>query len=355
MPSTFTQMAAPPAKLQRLNYIGSKFQLLEWLQTTMLAKTGWADFRGRRVADLFAGTGVVSHHFRCLGAAVHTNDAELYSAVIARAFTTGCYTDAVRAAIEALNSEIAAGQRLAGPITRHYAPFEGCERMFFTVDNAQRIDYLRRRIETFEGVDAEERNFLLATLLLAADAVSNVPAVYGCYLKKFKAKAQKGLTLVPVHGAVSCVAGSRATSADITGLTGVQADLVYLDPPYNNRQYSKNYFPLNVIALGSTEAAIIVGSLKGKTGIPEGCFLSPFCGKEGAVLAAFKSVLDKVSSQWVFISYNSESTVSKEKMLALLGTYGEVSVVERDYKRFKSFEYNEDKKIVEFLFCLKRA
>jgi adenine-specific DNA-methyltransferase len=347
--------AATP-KLQRLNYIGSKFQLLDWLQTTMLEATGWADFRGRRVADLFAGTGVVSHHFRLLGAAVQTNDAELYSAVIARAFTTGRYTAAVREAIASLNADLAAGRRLVGPITRHYAPFEGCERMFFTIDNAQRIDWVRARIEEFEGLDEEERNFLLATLLLAADAVSNVPAVYGCYLKKFKAKAQKGLVLVAAHSVeAEAATGSAALNQDVLSLGAVAADVAYLDPPYNGRQYSKNYFPLNVIAMRPAEAAVAVQSLKGKTGIPAGCFLSPFCGKEAAVVGAFRKVLEGLrdgGTKWAFVSYNSESTVSKEKMVELLGSFGSVRVVERDYKRFKSFEYNEDKKIVEFLFCL---
>ena len=82
-----TTAAAPPAKIQRLNYIGSKYQLLGWLTDFMKEKTGFASFQNKTVADLFAGTGVVSHHFRLQGATVYTNDSELYSAVIAHAFT----------------------------------------------------------------------------------------------------------------------------------------------------------------------------------------------------------------------------------------------------------------------------
>ena len=68
--------APPPAKIHRLNYIGSKYQLLEWLTNYMKEKTGFANFENKTVADLFAGTGVVSHHFRLQGATVYSNDAE---------------------------------------------------------------------------------------------------------------------------------------------------------------------------------------------------------------------------------------------------------------------------------------
>jgi adenine-specific DNA methylase len=78
--------AAVP-RIQRLNYIGSKYQLIEWLVGFMKEKTGFETFVNKRVADLFAGTGVISHHFRLQGATVYSNDAELYSSVIAQ----GCH------------------------------------------------------------------------------------------------------------------------------------------------------------------------------------------------------------------------------------------------------------------------
>lgn len=351
-------LAVPAVK--RLNYIGSKYQLLEWITAAMREKTGWGSFAGRRVADLFAGTGIVSYHFRGLGAAVHSNDAELYSSIIAQAFTCSTYTAQVEELVGALNGELAAGRHSEGAvdgfITRVYSPHAGCERMFFTVDNARRIDYLRSRLaELRDRLTVEENAFLLASLLMSADAVSNVPAVYGCFLKKFKAKATKTLTLAPVHTLRTAAAeGSRATHSDVladTFIASMDADILYLDPPYNERQYSKNYFPLNMIALAPGAAE---PELRGKTGIPTTCFMSPFCKKGAPVEGAFQKLLGGARYTWAFISYNSESLIPRERMLEILGKYGEVSVVERDYKRFKSFEYNEDVAIREYLFCLRR-
>jgi adenine-specific DNA-methyltransferase len=81
--------------------------------------------------------------------------------------------------------------------------------------------------------------------------------------------------------------------------------------------------------------------------------MSPFCKKD-KVKDAFIKLVGSLKAEWVFISYNSESLIGKDAMLTLLRGFGEASVIEREYKRFKSFEYNEDKKIMEYLFCLKK-
>jgi adenine-specific DNA-methyltransferase len=127
--------------------------------------------------------------------------------------------------------------------------------------------------------------------------------------------------------------------------------MVYLDPPYNARQYSKNYFPLNVIAKPPETVSSV--PLKGKTGIPADCFISPFC-KKGCE-TAFDTLFRELKTKWIFLSYNSEGIVSKELMLDIMKRYGEASVIERDYKRFKSFEYNKDVEIKEYLFCLRKT
>jgi len=347
-------MAAP-----RLNYIGSKHTLLEWLTEQFKATTGWNTLSGHRVADLFGGTGAVSLHFRTLGATVYSNDAELYSSIICSAFARSIYTPYVKSVLEEWNTVLSTDEykSFTGPITRMYSPFETCERKFFTVDNAKRIDYIRAKLDnTSNEMSADEYNFLLACILHAADAVSNVPAVYGCFLKEFKVKALKPLVLKPIHIHTVRTEGSVAFHSDVTapGLAVAisDAELVYLDPPYNERQYSKNYFPLNVIAMSPSVASSL--PIHGKTGIPDLCFASSFC-KKVTVVRSFKTLIGSLNAKYIFISYNSESLLNKEEMLNLLTAFGQVHVVERDYKRFKAYEYNEDKKIKEYLYCLKRG
>lgn len=355
-----TAVAPPSDKINRLNYIGSKFQLLDWITAYMKEQTGWESFEHKTIADLFAGTGVVSYHFRNRNATVVSNDAELYSSIIAQAFTRSVYSDACKTTIDALNKDIQDGKHAScvGFVTTHYSPHASNERKFFTIENAKRIDYMRSQLESMRvTLNDDEYTFVLASILLSADAVSNVPAVYGCFLKNFKAKALKPLTLAPIHtNTTPPPTGSRTTHSDVLNtafLASFESDLVYLDPPYNERQYSKNYFPLNIIA--KTPAALLTEEpLKGKTGIPTDCFISPFCKKGDTVEKAFDTLFRDLKTKWIFLSYNSESIVSKAKMLELMGKYGTASVIERDYKRFKSFEYNKDVSIQEYLFCLRK-
>jgi adenine-specific DNA-methyltransferase len=184
-----------------------------------------------------------------------------------------------------------------------------------------------------------------------------VPAVYGCFLKEFKTKALKPLVLTPIHNNTTpAISGSMTYNSDVLDiefLRSFKSDLVYLDPPYNERQYSKNYFPLNIIAK-TPESLLSEEPLKGKTGIPTDCFISPFCKKGETVESAFDLLFRELKTKWIFLSYNSESLISKERMLEMMEKYGTASVIEREYKRFKSFDYNKDVDIKEYLFCLKK-
>jgi len=358
--NTLVEVEVLPEKIHRLNYIGSKFQLLDWITTNMKEKTGWPSFANKRIGDLFAGTGIVSYHFRKNGARVISNDAELYSSIITHAFTRSVYTEKCKKVIDELQKDIQENKHsnTSGFITTHYSPQGSNERKFFTIENAKRIDYLRARLETIKGtLTDDEYKFILGSILLSADAVSNVPAVYGCFLKNFKAKAVKTLILAPIHNnTLPAVEGSITYNSDILDLDflrSFESDIVYLDPPYNERQYSKNYFPLNIIAKTPQQLESEL-PLKGKTGIPTDCFISPFCKKGETAEKAFDLLFKELKTTWIFLSYNSESIVPKEKMLEIMKKYGVASMIEREYKRFKSFEYNNDVTIKEYLFCLQK-
>lgn len=349
-----------PEKIYRLNYIGSKFQLLDWITNNMKEKTGWTSFANKTIGDMFAGTGIVSYHFRKNMAKVISNDAELYSSIITHAFTCSIYTETCKKIIDEFQKDIQDNKHstTVGFITTHYSPHGSSERKFFTIENAKRIDYIRKKLELIKNtISLDEYKFILASILLSADAVSNVPAVYGCFLKNFKTKAIKNLIFTPIHNnTLPAVDGSNTYNSDVLNIEFIrsfESDLVYLDPPYNERQYSKNYFPLNIIAK-TPEILLSELPLKGKTGIPTDCFISPFCKKGDIVENAFDLLFRELKTKWVFLSYNSESIVSKEKMLDIMKKYGTASVIEREYKRFKSFEYNKDIEIKEYLFCLNK-
>jgi adenine-specific DNA-methyltransferase len=356
------------SKIIRLNYIGSKYKLLDFINDFIQQSTGLTTYENIRIADVFSGTGIVSKFFSDKNAITFSNDSELYSSVIVYSLVKSSYNDRVKLIIDSLNYglDINEYKNFIGFITKNYSPYNNNERMFFTEDNAKRIDYLRDKIEQLKPhISEADYKFLLASLIVSADSVSNVPAVYGCYLKKFKDKANVSMKLNPIHNISDSVNTTESINTSViynydvlsenfsSKLKEFKPYIVYLDPPYNERQYSKNYFPLNIIAMSPEEQA--EEHLTGKTGIPESCFVSDFC-KKSTVKKAFVTLFDTLKSSntsYAFLSYSSESLISKEDMVILLSNYGTVSYIEKDYKRFKSFDYNTDKALTEYLFCVK--
>ena len=352
---------ADTTSVQRLNYIGSKYKLLGWLFDTIKSATGIGSFEGVQIVDVFAGTGIVSYALRQEGSDVISNDVELYSFIITHALSRSAFTDRCREMIAQLNAELDAGAHLGGPpgyITHSYSPHGPGDRTYFTVDNARRMDYLRQRLEGEKaGLSDDDHAFVLASLLVSADRVANVAAVYGCYLKQFKATALRPLVLAPVHhDATPGSRKSRVLNCDATGpefLAPARGDIAYVDPPYNGRQYSKNYFPLAMLARAPSTLAA-EPPLKGKTGIPESCFVSDMCKKRRA-MGAMRELVEGLQCEWVFVSYNTEGIIPEPEMVEMMETLGTVSVTRRDYRRFKSYKYNEDKPVQELLFCLRKS
>jgi adenine-specific DNA-methyltransferase len=279
-----------------------------------------------------------------------SNDAELYSYYITKAFALSQWSEKLKNIIDSLNNS---KDGLAGFVTKNFSPWKESERMFFTVENAQRIDWCRQYIENIRpNVTEAEYVFLVASLVVSADAVSNLPAVYGMYLKNFKDKAKKKLVIRPIHTNQSQVSTqSQVFNSSVLNSKFPKMDAVYLDPPYNGRQYSKNYFPLNIIAM--TPEIADGQQLHGKTGIPDDSFISTFCQKK-SVEQSFETLVKTLDTQWIFISYNSESLITKDRMIQILSKYGETGVEEMDYKRFKSFSYNDGDSVTEYLFFLRK-
>ena len=103
--------------------------------------TGLESFNDVKISDLFAGTGVVSYHFRNCGATVLSNDAELYI-FLTHAFTCSTFTATCEKVLEDLQQELDQNKHAdsLGFVTTHYSPHLSCERKFFTIENAKRID-----------------------------------------------------------------------------------------------------------------------------------------------------------------------------------------------------------------------
>ncbi|NBO22658.1 modification methylase [bacterium] len=332
--------------MQSLNYIGSKRTLIDFIKTSILSSV--ASPENLTFCDIFSGTGIVgfslAEHFH----RVVSNDMEYYSFCINNALLDCAYTDNLKTKIDALN-RLAEDQKNTGQqlVVKEYTE----PRLFFTTDNARRIDVIRAEIDNMhakEEISKPEYYFLIASLLVCCDKVANTTSVYGAFLKKFKASAEKKLILTPIHTR-NCRINCTVFNQNAVDVSFNSMDVVYLDPPYNHRQYGANYSPLNYIALYDPNVKVM-----NKTGLMEGYNKSDFCKKTN-IKNTYNELLNKLVSnnaKYIFISYNNEGILDSNDMQELLNKFGKVELKSIEYKKYKSSKDDNKHTVKELLWCL---
>jgi len=355
-----------------MRFIGCKENLLDYIEFFVKEK----NIRGEVFCDLFAGTASVGKHFKKLGYKIISTDILYFSYVLQRVYikqnkypkfniltkdlgikplkTTLFENEDLNAksVIHYLNNI----ESLEGYIYKNYSP-EGTKdqkhvRKYFTGENAKKIDAIREKIEEWkqkELINEEEYFYLLCSLIEAVPFVSNISGTYGAFLKNWDKRAFKKLTLeAPII--IESKASHKVFNEDGVGLLDKigKIDILYLDPPYNERQYAPNYHILETIAKWDNPR------IKGVTGLREyNDQKSDFCNVATA-LKAMEEISKKKNFKHLVLSYNNEGIMPEKEILALFNRYGKTEIIEQNYQRFKSNSNGELKtKVKEKLYYMK--
>lgn len=333
-----------------MNYIGSKYSLLDFLTETIENVTGIKNGKGYIFSDLFAGTGVVGAEFKKKGYTVIANDIQYYSYIINKHFIENNSPIDI-SILDYLNSL----EGVEGFVYKNYCEGSGSERNYFTNYNGKKCDAIRIEIERMYNsgeINENQYYYFLASLINSIDKYANTASVYGAFLKHIKKSASKefNLELLPIIDGGKC---GRVFNEDINKLIrNITGYILYLDPPYNERQYCTNYHVLETIAKYDNP------QLKGKTGLREYSEQkSLFCSKR-TVEEVFDDLIANADFRYIFLSYNNEGLMTMDKIKEIMEKYGEYSVFEKEYRRFRADkEENRNHKsdvTTEYLHCLKK-
>ncbi len=316
-----------------MNYIGSKHKLSNFIFETV-TKTCGKDLSNKTFCDLFAGTGIVGRNFKPFVKQVIANDVEYYSYVLNRNYIGNHIAFEGEDFISELNS--LKGKK--GFIFQNYSEGGKAERNYFTSENGQKIDAVRLQIEEWKKtskISEDQYFFLLASLLESADKVANTASVYGAYLKHIKASAAKTMVVKPAMKKMDLFSEglpsqkNQVFQKDANQLIKeIKGDILYLDPPYNARQYGANYHLLNTIAKYDTFVP------KGKTGLRE-YYKSDWC-RTGEVLKSFEELIENAQFPYIFLSYNNEGLMSQKDVQKVMERFGKYTLKTKKYQRFKA-------------------
>jgi len=340
---------------QLIPYLGNKRKLLPFIKEA-IEVTGTAN---GHFLDLFAGSGVVSRLAKTMGYRVTANDWEPYSYYINR-----CYIGnnremqfgslgGIKNTFRLLNEV----SPIKGYIANHYCPENTDtpnledERLFFNQENGQKIDAIRELIEDWHKAgEISENEFyvLISSLLYQASYRSNTSGVFKGFHRGFGGATKTALyrIMTPLvmeiprfwdNGSKNEIL--REDAAEAVG--EIKADIVYVDPPYNQHQYGSNYHLLNTIALWDkppiNKRIHIEGKRVKKAAIREDWReerRSRYCYKKSA-LPVFSELIEKVKAGWIIISYSTDGIIPIEEMARVLNGRGELTLLGKRYKRYR--------------------
>lgn len=304
------------------------------------------------VGDLFAGSAIVSQFLKEKGYRVISNDIMYMSYVLARgSLALNGYPMFVKLDMgnpfDILNSITEPLDDKNAFITLNYSPHEHCERMYFQEKNAKKIDGIRQQIEHWrnEGKLYEDEYFyLLAALISAVPYVANITGVYAAYLKHWDKRTYNDLSLKPLP-VISSDKYCESFNMDAIELCmEKEFDLVYIDTPYNQRQYIPNYHILETVAKYDNPV------IHGVTGMRE-YVRSDFCNKASAERAFF-DLFAALKSKYAVVSYNNEGLLSTDTLLSIFEKFGRVKLHEYEYRRYKSKIPNNDEGLLEQIYFI---
>ncbi|MDH8701485.1 adenine-specific DNA-methyltransferase [Dysgonomonadaceae bacterium PH5-43] len=309
-----------------MNYIGSKHKLSNFIKQSVYSVVGM-DLSDKVFCDLFAGTGIVGRNFKTEVKQIISNDIEYYSFVLNKNYIENHKEFEYQYLIEELNSL----DGVDGFVFEEYSENGKAQRQYFSEPNGKKIDAIRQKIEdwnTKTQITDNQYYFLLASLLESADKVANTASVYGAFLKQIKKSAQKEMLIEPAIFATN-ENEHKVFNTDCNELIKkIDGDILYLDPPYNTRQYGANYHLLNTIAKYDNFTP------KGKTGL-RSYEKSTFCSKN-SVLLSFEELIKNAQFQYVFLSYNNEGLMTESEIKSIMSKYGKYNLTTTSYQRFKA-------------------
>lgn len=315
----------PTIQISNRRYLGNKYKLIPFIQRVVRENC-----RGiHTVADIFAGTGAVASAFA--DKKLTTNDL-MYSSYICNYAWFGAEPFSKEKLGEYLLRYNALSVEEENYMTQNFAD------TYFSRKDCAKIGFIREDIEReYQSgkLNARERALLITSLLYAMDRIANTCGHYDAFRQgaAFERPLELGMPLASNRNNPN----NRCLQMDANELVRtLEADLVYIDPPYNSRQYCDAYHLLENVASWKKPEVYGVGRKMDRSGLK-----SDYCTRSAA--QAFADLIAHTRAKYILFSYNnmaekgndrSNAKISDGDIFHILEKKGRVTVFSEEYRSF---------------------
>ncbi len=224
------------------------------------------------------------------------------------------------------------GRTNAAVLTDHFTQTYCLDSRFFHPKNGPKIHAIRERIASLH-LPRELEAVALVSLMEAADRVDSTTGVQMAYLKQWAPRAHNDLALRVPDILPQAASGKGAAfcmdALDAMRELSPEADIVYLDPPYNQHSYLGNYHIWETLI--RWDAPEVYGVACKRTDCRER--KSVFNSKR-LIKDSLAEVIDACRAPAMVVSFSDEGYLTRDELQAMLSPRGRVRIIERDYKRY---------------------
>lgn len=320
-------------KIYNRRYLGAKTKLIPFISNVVKKECK----KAQTFADIFAGTGVVANHF-----------SQTYEVVVNDLLSSNFHIYQTWFGTSKVSykkiEEIIIKANISCQNKENYFS-KNFSNNYFSKKNALKIGEFRENIENqFKSklISAREKSILITSLIYAADKVANTCGHYDAFRKKID-KDNEIVFLLPDYNKEN-IKNVEIYNENANSLVRkINCDIVYLDPPYNSRQYSDAYHLLeNLSEWNKPELFGIAKKMKDRSHIK-----SNYCTKSAPF--ALADLVENITAKYIVISYNnmekrgnnrSHAKISQEEIMSILSKKGTVKIFEENYKQFTTGKTN---------------
>lgn len=310
-------------------YTGSKYKLTPWIKQTLLENCSAHE----SFFDVFGGTGVVSAKLTDVVSKIFLNDFLYSNEIIYKAFFEQSSFDVEKLGAYVHNIEqINKNELPVNYVSSNYGD------KFFAMSDAKLIGYIREDIErkyVNKELNKHEYNILLASLLYSLDRCANTVGHYEAYIKGKEIRSDFALGLIRPLKTNTKIFIFREDSNEL--VRKINADVAFVDPPYNSRQYSRFYHVLETIVKWDKPV------LSGIAMKPPEENMSDYC--RNSAPKVFEDLVMHLNVKYIIVTYNntydskSSSSINKitlEKIRSILAKRGKTKIFSQNYHRFNA-------------------